>query len=297
MASVGRLVAGNTPWGFWRLLGEFTVEDWESAVREALGCLAGLPAATCPGGWAEVAASVLGEGQFGPGHWQLGASRRCYYAMRRLLPPPARGWLQRLAGARAGRGSLLRWPVEDRYVRFQFEAVRRLCERHGLRSVPYIHFWPQGRRFAFVLTHDVETAQGLAHLRRVAGLEEQYGLRSSFNFVPEAYEVDQGLLGELRQRGFEIGVHGLRHDGRLYSSRETFRKRARSINGYLRAWRAVGFRSPMTHRNPEWMQALEIEYDSSFFDTDPFEPVAGGTMSIWPFLMGRFVELPYTLAQ
>jgi hypothetical protein len=53
----------------------------------------------------------------------------------------------------------------------------------------------------------------------------------------------------------------------------------------------------MTHRNPEWMQALEIEYDLSFFDTDPYEPMPGGTMSIWPFMMGRFVELPYTLAQ
>ena len=32
------------------------------------------------------------------------------------------------------------------------------------------------------------------------------------------------------------------------------------------------------------MQALEIEYDLSFFDTDPCEPIPGGTMSIWPFL-------------
>jgi hypothetical protein len=48
---------------------------------------------------------------------------------------------------------------------------------------------------------------------------------------------------------------------------------------------------------PEWMQALEIEYDLSFFDTDPFEPIPGGTMSIWPFEIGRFVELPYTLVQ
>jgi len=53
----------------------------------------------------------------------------------------------------------------------------------------------------------------------------------------------------------------------------------------------------MTHRNPEWMQALEIEYDLSFFDTDPYEPMPGGTMSIWPFMMGCFVELPYTLCQ
>ena len=45
------------------------------------------------------------------------------------------------------------------------------------------------------------------------------------------------------------------------------------------------------------MQVLDIEYDLSFFDTDPFEPIPGGSMSIWPYVVGRFVELPYTLAQ
>jgi hypothetical protein len=53
----------------------------------------------------------------------------------------------------------------------------------------------------------------------------------------------------------------------------------------------------MTHRNPQWMQGLEVQWDSSFFDTDTFEPIPGGVMSIWPFMMGRFVELPYTLPQ
>ncbi|MEP7217714.1 MAG: hypothetical protein ABI876_02295, partial [Bacteroidota bacterium] len=56
-------------------------------------------------------------------------------------------------------------------------------------------------------------------------------------------------------------------------------------------------RGPFTHRHPEWMQMLNIEYDSSFFDTDPFETIPGGTMSIWPFMIGDFVELPYTLPQ
>lgn len=51
------------------------------------------------------------------------------------------------------------------------------------------------------------------------------------------------------------------------------------------------------HRNPEWLQKLNINYDLSFFDTDPYEPMPGGTMSIWPFMLGSFVELPYTLIQ
>ena len=45
------------------------------------------------------------------------------------------------------------------------------------------------------------------------------------------------------------------------------------------------------------MQKLEIEYDLSFFDTDPFEPIPGGSMSIWPYYIGHFIELPYTLVQ
>jgi hypothetical protein len=104
-------------------------------------------------------------------------------------------------------------------------------------------------------------------------------------------------MDDLRHRGFEVGVHGLRHNGRLFDSKPTFMQNASRINKYLKEWNAVGFRAELTHRQPEWMQALEIEYDLSFFDTDPFEPVPGGTMSIWPFFIGHFVELPYTLVQ
>ena len=104
-------------------------------------------------------------------------------------------------------------------------------------------------------------------------------------------------MKDLRAGGFEVGVHGLRHDGKLFSSHRQFLRRAVHINGYVRDFAAVGFRAPLTQRQPEWMQALEIEYDASFFDTDPYEPIPGGTMSVWPFQMGRFVELPYTLVQ
>src|SRR5262249_4234489 len=191
----------------------------------------------------------------------------------------------------------LSWPIEDRYVRFQFDCVTHvLCHREVDCGV-HVGFWPDNHRFALVLTHDVENVEGAAFVPVLADLEERLGFRSSFNFVPERYTVDQALLSALRQRGFEIGVHGLKHDGRLFSSRHIFTCRAARINEYLRAWSAVGFRAPYTHRNPEWMQALQIEYDLSFFDTDPYEPMPGGTMSIWPFLLGSFVELPYTLAQ
>jgi peptidoglycan/xylan/chitin deacetylase (PgdA/CDA1 family) len=113
----------------------------------------------------------------------------------------------------------------------------------------------------------------------------------------ESYPLDHDLMHNLRERGFEIGIHGLRHDPRHLSSRAEFMRQAERMNRHLNELGAVGLRLPCTLRQPEWMQALDITYDLSFFDTDPFEPIPGGTMSIWPFLMGHFVELPYTLTQ
>jgi hypothetical protein len=51
------------------------------------------------------------------------------------------------------------------------------------------------------------------------------------------------------------------------------------------------------HRNLGWLQQLNITYDASCFDYDPYQPFPGGTGSIWPFIAGKFVELPYTVPQ
>ena len=45
------------------------------------------------------------------------------------------------------------------------------------------------------------------------------------------------------------------------------------------------------------MDELPVAYDSSFPDSDPFEPQPGGCCSIFPFRFGDVVELPVTLAQ
>jgi glycosyltransferase involved in cell wall biosynthesis len=163
--------------------------------------------------------------------------------------------------------------------------------------------WPEGKKFAFVLTHDVEGPNGLAKCRQLMELERKHGFRSSFNFIPEGeYQVTRELREELTRNGFEVGVHDLHHDGRLYGSRHDFSRKAGRINQHLKAWDAVGFRSGFMLHNLEWLQDLDIQYDASTFDTDPFEPQPDGSGTIFPFwkqgLDGRgFVELPYTLPQ
>ena len=165
------------------------------------------------------------------------------------------------------------------------------------------HGWPEGKKFALVLTHDVDTAAGQENCTKLKNLEEGLGFRSSFNFVPERYPVSTEILQSLRESGFEIGVHGLNHDGKLYNSRRLFSERAAKINQYLKEWGAVGFRSPAMHHNFEWLHELNIEYDSSTFDTDPFEPQPDGVCTIFPFYIagsngnGGYFELPYTLPQ
>jgi hypothetical protein len=219
---------------------------------------------------------------------QLSRAFCTYYALRALLPLPVRQLLQRLRPVNVGP----RWYYPDGFVEALYGSLP-LCGG----ELTVIHPWPNGHDFAFVLTHDVETADGLRRVDQIARLEEQLGFRSSWNFVPYKYPVDRGLLNDLLERGFEIGVHGYNHDGRLFASRALFERRVPAINAALKTWGAVGFRAPMVHRNLQWMQALEILYDASCFDADPYQAMPGGVGGVWPFIAGRFVELPYTLPQ
>ncbi|NLF79482.1 MAG: hypothetical protein GX573_27635 [Chloroflexi bacterium] len=291
---MAHLWSSNTPAQFWRLQPDPLPEAWTAAVTAAAPVL-GLP--TGARDLDTLLALSLGEGQFGPDHWRLSWARRWYYRLKPLLPRQLTRPLRRIAGRRDRQAFPLGWPVEDHYARFLWAVLHNVLRESGQQEVSFIHFWPHGRQFALVLTHDIETAAGQSFAGAIADLDEQNGFRSLFNFVPERYPLDCGLIDDLRARGFEIGVHGLTHDGRLFSSRAEFDRRAVRINRYLDAFGAHGFRSPCTLRHPDWMQDLAIDYDLSFFDTDPYEPISGGVMTIWPFRMGRFLELPYTLAQ
>jgi hypothetical protein len=163
--------------------------------------------------------------------------------------------------------------------------------------------WPEQKRFALVLTHDVDTAKGQQRCHDLITLEKKMGFRSSFNFVAERYKVSSELRHYLINNGFEVGVHGLYHDGKYYKSRKIFQSRAIKINYYLKEWKSVGFRSPSMQHNLEWIHDLNIEYDASTFDTDPFEPQPYGMGTIFPFWVSGnsahkgYAELSYTLPQ
>ncbi len=157
--------------------------------------------------------------------------------------------------------------------------------------------YPYGKKTAVILTHDIESEIGLKSVPQIIDIEQKYGLFSSWNIIPYKYKIDEGIIKYIQETKNEIGIHGYNHDGKLYSSYNEFHKRALKINEAIRKYGAVGFRSPMMHRNLKWQQELDILYDSSTFDYDPYQPFPGGVGYIWPFIAGKFVELPYTLPQ
>lgn len=219
-----------------------------------------------------------------------------YYRVRPLLPRTAQIWLRRRIVRLQQRVPFPNWPTEtalDDFFEFLFTNLSQIA---GAR-IPRIAAWPQGRKWSLVLTHDVEQAQGYAAIDPVLELERPYGLRSCWNLVPRRYRVQIEDVRRLTDEGSEVGVHGLYHDGRDLSSLTQVRKRLPAIREAAERWGAVGFRSPALHRNWDWMPLLGFDYDSSFPDTDPYEPMPGGCCSSLPFFIGNLVELPVTLPQ
>src|SRR5207249_3157660 len=213
--------------------------------------------------------------------------RNTYYLLKPAIPWPVRMALRRFLARGLRRRFRTSWPIDE-------ASARRPEGWPG---------WPDGKEFAFVLTHDIEGTTGLDRCHRLAEIETSLGFRSSFNFVPEGeYATPEELRAFLTERGFEVGVHDLHHDGRLYRSRAAFKKNSQKINRYLASWGAVGFRSGFMLHNLGWLQDLNVLYDASTFDTDPFEPQPDGVNTIFPFWVSRhdrsgYVELPYTLPQ
>jgi len=210
-----------------------------------------------------------------------------YYVVKPILPWHLRVALRKWRGQRRRKAFSASWPIDS-------TAGARPANWPG---------WPEGKKFAFVLSHDVEGMKGFQRIPKLVELTQKYGFRSSFNFVPKGeYQVDRQMLNFLADAGFEAGVHGLEHDGKLYRSKSKFAGKAAQIRDTFQSWRACGFRSPLMQHKLGWIHKLGCEYDASTFDVDPFEPQPDGMSTIYPFWVSGgansgFVELPYTLVQ
>src|SRR4051812_39062618 len=114
--------------------------------------------------------------------------RRFYYTLKPYLP-----WRLRFAVRK----------ISARRTRARVNGTWPICETAAQRPSGWPG-WPEGKEFAFVLTHDVEHGVGAAKSQRLAELEKSLGFRSSFNFVPEGkYRTPPELRHWLSENGFE----------------------------------------------------------------------------------------------
>ncbi len=220
-----------------------------------------------------------------------------FYRVKRLIPRRAQLAARRALIRWQGRPDFPTWPYDDSAARLLKLMVRAALTASGRDELRFAWFWPEGRRAAAILTHDVESAEGLRLAVEVADLEESRGLRSSFNVVGDWYPIDHGILRDLTGRGFEIGVHGVFHDRSMFATRESFDAQLPRLARAASELGAVGFRSPATHRVVDWLSELPVSYDCTIPMSDPYEPQPGGCCSPWPFFLGGVVELPYTMPQ
>lgn len=233
------------------------------------------------------------------GHSQMeSATAKLYYLVRPLLPVQVRKHLQkaRLNGWR--HLPFPNWPV-DRTVDNVLEHLLLLSLRaQSVDRIPFIWFWPDGARSCAVMTHDVETTAGRDFCSTLMDINDSFEIKASFQVVPERrYDVPFAYLDSIRNRGFEINVQDLNHDGRLFRDRKAFLARAAKINSYGREFGAVGFRSAILYRRQEWYDALQFSYDMSVPNVAHLDPQRGGCCTVMPYFVGNILELPVTMTQ
>jgi peptidoglycan/xylan/chitin deacetylase (PgdA/CDA1 family) len=151
-----------------------------------------------------------------------------------------------------------------------------------------------------VLTHDIDSAEGLTNLvARFLAVEEAVGARSTSYIVPCAWSLDHSLLGDVVARGHAVGVHGYDHSNRTpFAAPEERRRRLDAAKAFADRYRAVGYRAPSLLRTRELLRDLggRFQYDSSIPTSGgPFPVPNNGCASVRPFIVEGMLELPVTL--
>lgn len=187
------------------------------------------------------------------------------------------------------------WPQEPSVeaVRTIYLRARQLLDP-GLRPAP---FWPDGRRFALALTHDVDTPPGLEISPQIAADEADRGLKSCWYLVARAYPLDGAPIEALRQGGHELGLHDALHDNKLaFMPPAEMAARLDSCRPDMERLGMKGFRSPSMMRTSALYEVLKLRfgYDSSMPDTGLL-PARNGCATVFPFERQGMPVLPLTI--
>ncbi len=236
------------------------------------------------------------------GDWRKGALTsvlaNLYYFIRPVFSVRMRRHLQKIHLRGWERLTFPRWPVDMTVDKLFGQLMLLSLKSNRAERIPFIWFWPGGAPSCAIMTHDVETESGRDFCATLMDVDDSFGIKSSFQLIPEKrYAVSRELIDSIRGRGFEVAVHDLNHDGRLYKGREEFLKRADKINFYGKEYGAEGFRAAVLYRRQLWYDALQFSYDMSVPNVAHLDPQRGGCCTVMPYFIGDILELPVTTTQ
>ena len=234
----------------------------------------------------------------GPKPWSETTKAAVYYGLRPLLATNVRRYLQRLYLMGWQEIRFPRWPVDLTVEATLENCLASLMKAQGLDTLPFVWFWPNGYDSCAIVTHDVEEEAGRDFCSSLMDLDDAFGIKSAFQIIPEGrYAVPPTLLSAFRDRGFEINVHDLNHDGTLFRNEKRFMERVLAVNRYGKEFGTAGFRAGVMYRNQQWCHALEFQYDMSVPNVAHLEPQRGGCCTVFPYFIGHLLELPSTTTQ
>jgi hypothetical protein len=223
---------------------------------------------------------------------------KTYYFVRGMLPVSVRRILQRAYFSDWKTRPFPAWPVDFTVDNLHAQLLRLLAKASGAVRVPFIWYWPDGAPSCLILTHDVETSAGRDFTPQLMDLDSSYDFKASYQVVPEKrYDVPDEYVQSIQDRGLEFNIHDLNHDGRLYLERKEFLRRAKKINHYVRRYGASGFRAGSMYRRIDWYDDFEFSYDMSVPNIAHLEPQRGGCCTVFPFFLGKILEIPLTTGQ
>lgn len=212
--------------------------------------------------------------------------------------------LSRLILKRAGYGAVFPNLAKDFSV-----DVWRFLVRALVGDTPAIPLWPDGKRYAVVLNHDVDSEWGILNEQGIPAfraIEEALGYRSAWMVVTRLHEKGRRCFHDLVAAGHEIGCHGTVHDHQIsYLPIEKARQRLVQAQPFFEEFDCVGFRSPGYRRSETLYQALDgiLSYDMSKHDcfenaTSPM-PSREGCGTCFPFRISGadVIEIPTTVTE
>ena len=100
------------------------------------------------------------------------------------------------------------WPIEPRLDSFRSTLFQGLTEAKGPTKNTTQGAWPKGRRYVFMMTHDIDTKEGMKMAGQVLDEMVELGLKPCFFLVAHGYQWDDGFCDAVRQAGGEIALHG-----------------------------------------------------------------------------------------